>query len=63
MSCGRIAKRALFPEDDDLPCGTRLYYGNADNRTMKILLCAKCEAVLAAEDAATAPTKESHGNN
>jgi hypothetical protein len=56
MSCGRAVKGYLV-DDDTLPCGTRIYAGDTNNRTVTVLLCAKCLAEQAAEEKATCPNK------
>ena len=42
MACGILTKR--LPQDDEAPCGTRLWF-IVDKRTVRedILLCKKCE--------------------
>jgi hypothetical protein len=55
MACGRQVKGSHV-NDDAIPCGTRLYYGlEIRLRTTAIVLCARCQAADAAEEAATKP--------
>jgi len=43
MSCGRLT-RGSDPNDDLLPCGTKLYLGtDKRDRTEAVLLCQKCK--------------------
>jgi len=49
-------------EGEPLKCGTKLYWGAHCTGTFKeeILLCRSCTEKQAAEELATAPTKETH---
>lgn len=43
MSCGILTKGS-DPNDDLLPCGTKLYFGtDKKNKTETVLLCEKCK--------------------
>ena len=43
MPCGRLTKGS-HPDDDLVPCGTRLRFGvGRDDRREMILLCKKCQ--------------------
>jgi len=43
MSCGTLTK-GNDPNDDLLPCGTRLYFGtDKKDKTERVLLCKKCK--------------------